>query len=217
MGLDEVNIAMVGQDGVGKSALTVKFLTKRFISEYDEKLEETYCQHWRSDCEEAMVWLMDTAEGGLRRENSRWLSWADGVCVVYSITSSASFEAARTFLEALERHDHSFCPRPHLAFLLGNKSDLHRYRQVSKSQGSRLAQEFQAEFFELNATEEAALVDKVIDQVVSALLQLKRRPKVPPPLPIPLRVSPKPLHSSLHSSLPSSKKSSLSLFKLFNQ
>ncbi|KAM5242006.1 ras-like protein family member 12 isoform 3-T4 [Hipposideros larvatus] len=34
----EVNLAILGRRGAGKSALTVKFLTRRFISEYDPNL-----------------------------------------------------------------------------------------------------------------------------------------------------------------------------------
>jgi GTP-binding protein EngB required for normal cell division len=32
---EEVNVVLLGKQNVGKSALVVKYLTKRFISEYD--------------------------------------------------------------------------------------------------------------------------------------------------------------------------------------
>merc|ERR1712142_440466 len=37
-----INMALLGLDGVGKSALMVRFLTRRFIGEYDPKLESTH-------------------------------------------------------------------------------------------------------------------------------------------------------------------------------
>uniref|UniRef100_A0A673FQQ1 small monomeric GTPase n=1 Tax=Sinocyclocheilus rhinocerous TaxID=307959 RepID=A0A673FQQ1_9TELE len=38
----EVKLAVFGRAGVGKSALVVRFLTKRFIWEYDPTLGETH-------------------------------------------------------------------------------------------------------------------------------------------------------------------------------
>lgn len=42
---EEVNIVLLGKQNVGKSALVVKYLTKRFIREYDPFLgkNNTYC------------------------------------------------------------------------------------------------------------------------------------------------------------------------------
>jgi len=40
--LSEVKLAVIGAPGVGKSALTVRFLTKRYIGEYDHQSETRY-------------------------------------------------------------------------------------------------------------------------------------------------------------------------------
>ena len=40
--LSEVKILIVGAPGVGKSALVVRFLTKRYIGEYDHQSDTRY-------------------------------------------------------------------------------------------------------------------------------------------------------------------------------
>lgn len=58
----EVNIAIVGALGAGKSALTVKYITRRFISEYDPDLEDTYVKNEKVDQREITVKIMDTCD-----------------------------------------------------------------------------------------------------------------------------------------------------------
>uniref|UniRef100_A0A8C3L0C0 small monomeric GTPase n=1 Tax=Chrysolophus pictus TaxID=9089 RepID=A0A8C3L0C0_CHRPC len=58
----ECNVAILGCRGAGKSALTVKFLTKRFISEYDPNLEDTYASEELVDQQPVLLKVMDTAD-----------------------------------------------------------------------------------------------------------------------------------------------------------
>lgn len=99
----EINIALLGSLGVGKSALTVKYITKRFIMEYDPDIEDTYTKHEVWNNRDITIQVMDTCD----KENSdpqRYLRWADAFIVVYSITSQASFEKAKEYLEIVNQH-----------------------------------------------------------------------------------------------------------------
>lgn len=65
------------------------------------------------------------------QENSdpqRYLRWADAFIVVYSITSQASFEKAKEYLEIVNQHKKTFSKENMPVALLGNKIDLERYR-----------------------------------------------------------------------------------------
>uniref|UniRef100_A0A670Y2K7 small monomeric GTPase n=1 Tax=Pseudonaja textilis TaxID=8673 RepID=A0A670Y2K7_PSETE len=57
----EVKLAIFGRAGVGKSALVVRFLTKRFIWEYDPTLESTYRHQATIDDEVVSMEILDTA------------------------------------------------------------------------------------------------------------------------------------------------------------
>ena len=86
---EEVNVVLLGKQSVGKSALVVKYLTKRFIREYDPFLgkrtrvasvstthsscvltEDTYWKPDVVDQQEVLVKVMDTY-GKVRRARCR--------------------------------------------------------------------------------------------------------------------------------------------------
>ncbi|CAI5439441.1 unnamed protein product [Caenorhabditis angaria] len=146
----EIHVALVGMSGSGKSAVAVKYITKRFIGEYDSTLEDTYCRQETVGGQCMMVWLMDTVENAARDE-MRWIAWADVYVVVYDVTSQLSFQYAEGLLERIARHEHVLCPREHRTILLGNKMDLDRYRQVSEQEGERVAAQHKAYFAECSA------------------------------------------------------------------
>ncbi|KAL8592024.1 hypothetical protein ACOMHN_060517 [Nucella lapillus] len=146
-------------------ALTVKYITKRFIMEYDPDLEGTYTKHEDWDNLDLVVHLMDTCD----KEDSdpaRYLKWADAFVIVYSITNRASFETAREYIENISHYLKQYardCP----VALVGNKIDLERYRQVSKAEGTALSVELDCLFYETTAAEEYDYVARVFTRLIS--------------------------------------------------
>ncbi|XP_059080910.1 ras-like protein family member 12 isoform X2 [Tigriopus californicus] len=96
----EVNLALVGPLNAGKSALTVRYMTQRFIGDYDPALEDTYCKVDWVEGHQVLVRVMDTSD-----HNSedlfpeRYLRWADCVLMVFSITSKSSFSGLTEYLD----------------------------------------------------------------------------------------------------------------------
>uniref|UniRef100_A0AC35TRI3 Small monomeric GTPase n=1 Tax=Rhabditophanes sp. KR3021 TaxID=114890 RepID=A0AC35TRI3_9BILA len=121
----ELHAALIGMRGSGKSALTVKYISRRFIGNYDPEIEETYCHKESILGESVMVWLMDTVDS-YSRDSSRYFAWADIYIVVYDVTSQLSFQYAENLLRQINSHEHSLCSRSHKTLLLGNKTDLER-------------------------------------------------------------------------------------------
>ncbi|GFS11569.1 Ras-like protein [Elysia marginata] len=109
-----------------------------------------------------MIMIIITIEDN---EPSRYLKWADAFLVVYSITSSQSFQVAREYMESISLYLKSQgrdCP----VALVGNKIDLERYRQVNKSEGASLATEYETVFYETTAAEEYELLERVFQRVI---------------------------------------------------
>ncbi|XP_051561815.1 ras-like protein family member 12 isoform X2 [Myxocyprinus asiaticus] len=147
----ECNIVVLGAMGSGKSAaLTVKFLTKRFISEYDPNLEDTYSSEEVVDQQPVLVKVMDTADQDGLVNCERYLSWANAFIIVYSIDNRNSFESCQQYIETVTHYTKGLQPEAPV-ILLGNKVDMERYRQVSKSDGAALASQFGCLFFEVSA------------------------------------------------------------------
>ena len=90
---NEVKLAVVGLRGSGKSALVVRYLTRRFIGEYDPDLEDTYTRVE----DDVLVRVMDTAD---QKDVERHLCWSDCVLLAFAVDSKSSFEAAEIVIKA---------------------------------------------------------------------------------------------------------------------
>ncbi|XP_007902333.1 ras-related and estrogen-regulated growth inhibitor [Callorhinchus milii] len=144
----EVKLAVFGKAGVGKSAIVVRFLTKRFIWEYDPTLESTYRHQATIDDEAVTMELLDTAgqEDAIQRESH--MRWGDGFVLVYDITDRVSFEELVSLKNAL---DEIKKPKNVTLILMGNKADLDHSRQVTVEEGEKLATEMACAFYECSA------------------------------------------------------------------
>ncbi|NXS64300.1 RASLC protein, partial [Brachypteracias leptosomus] len=175
--LSECNVAILGCQGAGKSALTVKFLTKRFISEYDPNLEDTYTSEELVDQQPVLLKVMDTADQDGPGNCERYLRWASAFLVVYSIEDRKSFEGCQRYLEILALHTRG-CQRRCPVLLLGNKLDMEQYRQVPSAEGMSVASRFGCLFYEVSACQEFAGVQHVFHEAVR---EVRRQAERSPP------------------------------------
>ncbi|XP_077863594.1 ras-related and estrogen-regulated growth inhibitor-like [Saccoglossus kowalevskii] len=145
----DVRIAFVGTLGVGKSALTVRFLTRRFIGEYENSADYKY-RHMISLGDEIIhLEILDARSQNVLSNDV--IRWADGVCLVYSITDLSSFWTIRTWAHKIrECRKNSVCE----FILVGNKKDLSHFRKISTENGRALASELECPFFEVSAAED---------------------------------------------------------------
>lgn len=144
----EVKLAVFGRAGVGKSAIVVRFLTKRFIWEYDPTLESTYRHQATIDDEVISMEILDTAgqEDIVQRESH--MRWAEAFILVYDITDRISFEeviSLKNFLDEIKK------PKNVTLILVGNKADLDHSRQVATEEGEKVATEMACAFYECSA------------------------------------------------------------------
>ncbi|RKP19638.1 GDP-mannose 4,6-dehydratase [Rozella allomycis CSF55] len=146
---DEYKLVVVGGGGVGKSALTIKFIQGHFVDEYDPTIEDSYRKQCVIDEEVALLDVLDTAgqeEYSAMRE--QYMRSGEGFLCVYSITSRASFDEVTTFYKQILRvKDKDYFP----AIILGNKCDLEDERIVSTQEGQDLANTFGIKFMETSA------------------------------------------------------------------
>lgn len=94
-----VQVVVLGKSGAGKSALVVRYLTQRFIGEYDPFLENTYhrCEVLKPENETLQLSVIDTFDHETL-EVERLTRMADAIVLVYAINSVASFERVRSLL-----------------------------------------------------------------------------------------------------------------------
>lgn len=162
--LPTYKIVVVGDGGVGKSALTIQFFQKMFVEDYDPTIEDSYIQHTEIDCQMCVLDVLDTAgqeEFSAMRE--QYMRKGDAFLLVYSVTDRASFMNIRHFHTLILRvKDKDSYPM----ILVANKVDLVHLRQVSQEQGQELANLLKIPYIETSAKNPPINVDKAFHEVV---------------------------------------------------
>jgi len=143
-------LVMLGDGGVGKTAITIRFVSDRFVTEYDPTVEDAYKKEHQVDGKDVTVEIIDTAgqeeySSGLQ---DKFIRGGEGFILMYSVTSKASLlrvkEIQKKILWTKDSDEVAM-------ILVGNKSDLMKERQVSPQEGKELAKEFRCPFLETSA------------------------------------------------------------------
>lgn len=145
----ETKICILGSTSVGKSALVVRFITKRFIWEYDPTLECTYKHHTTIDDEPVSLEILDTAGQNWTFNREGHVRWADGFILVYAINDRQSFEEVANIKQCLDEIKKTNVQ----CVLVGNKIDLLHEVNVPTHEGERLAAEWACAFYETSASD----------------------------------------------------------------
>ncbi|XP_076873219.1 ras-like protein family member 11B [Brachyhypopomus gauderio] len=178
-----VKIAVIGGSGVGKTALVVRFLTKRFIGDYERNAGNLYSREVQLDGEQVAIQVQDTPgvevnTNGLSYTDhvTRSIQWADAVVMVYSVTDHHSFDLISQLhqLVSCKHADRSSMPP---IILLANKADLLHVRRVDGQQGPRLASALGCSFYEVSAREDYSQVHGAFHRLCRDLA--KQQPPCP--------------------------------------
>ncbi|UJR28383.1 hypothetical protein I4U23_009624 [Adineta vaga] len=160
-------LVVVGDGGVGKSALTIQFFQKMFVEDYDPTIEDSYIQHVEVDKQVCVLDVLDTAgqeEFSALRE--QYLRKGDGFLIVYSVIDSNSCKNSRQFYNQILRvKDKKSYPM----ILVANKIDLVHLRKISEEEGRELAAELQIPYIETSAKVPPISVDIAFHELVRAI------------------------------------------------
>ncbi|GAA5991572.1 hypothetical protein JCM5350_002620 [Sporobolomyces pararoseus] len=137
-----VKLVVLGDGGVGKTALTIRLCLNHFI-------EDSYRKHAIIDDEPYLLEILDTAgQEDYTSLRSQWIREGDGFLVVYSTTSRSSFLRIHEFIQQITRvKDSDKVP----IVLVGNKVDRINEREVDTREGQELAKRLGCEFVETSA------------------------------------------------------------------
>ncbi|KAL7063039.1 hypothetical protein AAHC03_0584 [Spirometra sp. Aus1] len=160
----EYKVVVLGSGGVGKSALTARFVTGRFEEKYDPTIEDFYRKEILVGGIPSMLEILDTA-GTEQFASMRdlYIKNGQGFIIVYSVTSMQTIYDIRSLRDNILRVKAGLI-RQHLGYarrpppvrpppivLVGNKSDLAEIREVSPTLGQSLAREWNCPFIEVSA------------------------------------------------------------------
>lgn len=145
----EFKVVVLGSGGVGKSALTVQFVSGCFMEKYDPTIEDFYRKEIEVDNSPCVLEILDTA-GTEQFASMRdlYIKNGQGFVVVYSLTNHQTFQDIKTMKELITRVKGS--ERVPI-LLVGNKVDLEHQREVPTLEGRTLAQFWGCPFVEASA------------------------------------------------------------------
>ncbi|XP_054632115.1 ras-related and estrogen-regulated growth inhibitor-like protein [Dunckerocampus dactyliophorus] len=178
----EANIVVMGTESVGKSALTVRLLTRRFIGEYGD-IESVYTHRFIVDGREIAVNIWDSPfseDVSLKTALfKRKVQWADSFILAYSICDRASFNAVTRLLHVIKSvRGCTHADKEPSVVIVGNKRDLHHRRTVLSEEGRLLALNAGCLFYEVSAAEDyhgvLAVFHGLLDSMKDAKLSARR-------------------------------------------
>lgn len=170
----EYKVVVLGSGGVGKSALTVKFVSGKFVEKYDPTIEDFYRKEIQVDNQPSVLEILDTA-GTEQFASMRdlYIKNGQGFLVIYSVTSMQTFQDIRSMKEQIMRVK---ATNKVPILLVGNKCDLQRQREVSAQEGEQLAASWGCPFLESSA-KSTHHVNEVFIEIVREMnfLQTKKK------------------------------------------
>ncbi|XP_076239423.1 uncharacterized protein LOC143182353 [Calliopsis andreniformis] len=169
--IPKYRVVMLGDSGVGKTALVSQFMTSEYMNTYDASLDDEFGEKTVSillDGEESEMVFIDHPHVEMSVENSLSTYDPHACIVVYSIVSRSSFQAAEEILNYLWREHYT---QEQSVIVVGNKSDLARSRTISANEGKQLATSRECKFIETSS----GIQHNVDELLVGVLKQIRLR------------------------------------------
>eukprot|EP01088_Endostelium_zonatum_P008245 TRINITY_DN2092_c1_g1_i1.p1 TRINITY_DN2092_c1_g1~~TRINITY_DN2092_c1_g1_i1.p1 ORF type:complete len:212 (-),score=44.20 TRINITY_DN2092_c1_g1_i1:54-689(-) len=174
METEVIKIVMVGDSGVGKSSLLLRYVENSFTdffigtSGVDYKTKKVVLEG-----QEFCLELWDTAgQERFRTITTSYYRGAKGVILVYDVSEPLSFNSARQWLSEIAR----YASKP-VAMIVGNKSDLAGQQRVDPTEVQDFAEEYGGLPFMETSAKNGTNVEKAFDillrKIVSQLDEMK--------------------------------------------
>mmetsp|Transcript_2865 Transcript_2865/g.3195 ORF Transcript_2865/g.3195 Transcript_2865/m.3195 type:complete len:195 (+) Transcript_2865:37-621(+) len=162
------SVAVFGASGVGKTAITIRFVNNHFVIDYDPTIEDAYRKVLSVDSQVTLLDILDTAgQEAFSALQNMYVKSSKGFILVYSITEKETLRDLRKYvnriIDELKRDDMPIV-------VVGNKCDLKKQRKVSSSAGRDFAKSIKASFFEASAK-----TGHNVEEVFSELVRNIRR------------------------------------------
>eukprot|EP01036_Dinobryon_divergens_P027419 gene27419-36191_t len=153
----EVKVVLLGDTGVGKSSLVLRFVTNNFKPYSESTIGASFMSKMvtvNSKPIKFQIW--DTA--GQEKYHSlapMYYRGAAAAIIVYDITRENTFKTLKTWVEELK----SKGPKDIIIAIAGNKADLEEMREVDSKQARSYAEDIGAMYLETSAKDDLNVQD----------------------------------------------------------
>eukprot|EP01124_Arcella_intermedia_P024871 TRINITY_DN4293_c1_g2_i1.p2 TRINITY_DN4293_c1_g2~~TRINITY_DN4293_c1_g2_i1.p2 ORF type:complete len:188 (-),score=32.91 TRINITY_DN4293_c1_g2_i1:80-643(-) len=163
---DVLKISVWGNQGVGKSAITIRFVQGVFVPKYDPYIEDCFRKTIDYQGKPLILEILDTAPTeAWKAMRDLYIKNSHAFLLIYSITQRSSFDSLTDWTHPIHQLKKPQCP----LVLVGNKADLGEQRVVPFAEGMSWAQGIGCTFFEVSAKTNDQ-VDAVMEELVRAAI-----------------------------------------------
>ncbi|XP_041365491.1 EF-hand calcium-binding domain-containing protein 4B-like isoform X2 [Gigantopelta aegis] len=162
-------VVFVGDSGVGKSSFIHQFCNNEFKDNFSATIGVDFqIKTLVVEGHVIALQLWDTAgQERFRSITKQYFRKADGVLIMYDVTSESSFISIRSWMSSVR----DGVDDDTVIVLVGNKTEVEENRTVKSRDGSRLAEEFASLFFETSAKTGSNVKETIV--AMSKILQEK--------------------------------------------
>ena len=163
-------VVMIGDSGVGKSNLLLRYTKSDFNLESKTTIGVEFATKKVSthDGKNVKAQIWDTAgQERYRAITSAYYRGAVGALLVYDITNMNTFKNIPQWLKTLKQQADSNI----IILLVGNKTDLRDKREVKKEEAAAYAAEHQLAFIETSALD-CTNVDIAFDRIINEIYRV---------------------------------------------
>lgn len=165
-------LVLIGDSGVGKSCLLLRFADDNFTDSYISTIGVDFrfrTIHVRDKTVKLQIW--DTAgQERFRTITSAYYRGADGIIMVYDVTSSETFDHVEEWLSEVDRYANENTSK----LLVGNKADLIEEKEVPEEDAQSFADSKSMSFLETSA-KTATNVDTAFLTMAEELIKNKEK------------------------------------------
>ena len=150
-------ILLIGNSGVGKSALIMRFADDIFHTSFASTIGVDFkLRTVEIDGQKIKLQIWDTAgQERFRTVTNAYFRGSHGIILVYDITKSSSFESLDAWIQELNKS----APVNSLRLIVGNKCDLEDQREVSREQAMEYSKKNGIHYMETSAKESTNVND----------------------------------------------------------
>ncbi|KAJ5069326.1 ras di-ras and rheb family members of small gtpase superfamily [Anaeramoeba ignava] len=167
-----IRVAVVGDGGVGKSTLAIRFIQNEFIEEYDPTIEDIYSKEIDWNDSKIKFLVFDSApQDEFYSYRYYSLRNQEVFLLVYSVTQKNTLNMIRDLYDRITDYVSDQNKDPFF-ILVGNKIDLFTKRQVPTHQAKAFADELDFGFIEISA-KTGQNVNQLFFQIANAFCNRK--------------------------------------------
>jgi len=165
-----IKLLLIGDSGVGKSCLLLRFSDDSFTNSSDETSSgiDFKIKTIELDGKRIKLQIWDTAgQERFRTITTAYYRGAMGILLVYDVTDEQSFQNIRNWIRNIEQHAADNVDK----ILIVNKCDMTSEKVVDTARGQALADEYNIKFFETSAKANI----NVVESFTAIAMDIKKR------------------------------------------